>query len=173
MRFRSSFTTCALAAAAVTGLARDASAGDEAIAAMHALPSPDWYLPVGLNAGITGVGSSRVGAILGAEASVAKLMPDMGWFGAYVDGGYMTAERAVRFSVGPEVGYSLLGLDAGFLDVVAGGRDLVGFTVRPMLTIGLVALYGRWDHTVSFGGGDNGQIGVLLKYPLPLSGQDL
>jgi len=38
-----------------------------------------------------------------------------------------------------------------------------------MLTIGFVSLYGRWDHTFAGSGANAGQLGALLKFPIPLA----
>ena len=162
-----------LATLAASTFARDAAARGEGGEGLQALPATGWYLPVGINAGVAGIGSHDVGAILGGEASVARLTGHTQWFGVYADGGYMTNGRALRFSGGPEAGLGFIGIDGGFLDVVESGHNLVGFTVRPLLTIGFLAVYGRWDHTFSSGGQDTGQIGVLVKWPIPLEGQHL
>jgi hypothetical protein len=130
---------------------------------------PGWYLPVGIDAGVAFLRGSA-GAILGVEASVVHIDRRNAWLGAYAEAAYLTNEGATRFSIGPEVGFLILGLDGGFLDVVDHGNSLVGFTLRPMLTFGVLAVYGRWDHTFSNGGEDGGQIGILVKVPVPLSG---
>ena len=151
---------------------RPASAGGIGLDGLQALPPTGWFLPVGLNAGVAGLGSTSKGAVLGAEASIVRVPKDFGgWFGAYADGGYITGRSAARFSAGPEVGRAVFGLDGGVLYVVDHGQNRVGFCLRPMLTIGFLSVYGRWDHLISGGGGNDGQLGVLLKYPIPVEGQ--
>jgi hypothetical protein len=150
--------------------ARDASAQDVPLTG----PPPGWYLPVGINAGFAVLAKSSPGAVVGAEASVVHLGDQESWLGAYVDAAYITNENATRFSAGPEIGFFIFGLDGGFLDVIDHGRDLAGFTLRPMLTLGVVAIYARWDHTFSRDDREDGaQIGILLKLPIALSGQKL
>jgi hypothetical protein len=136
-------------------------------------PSSGWYLPVGVDLAYAWLPAGTTGALLGGEASVAYVdfSSTPHWYGAFVSGGYLTNTTAGRFSVGPEVGYAIFGLDGGFVDVVSSGKDYAGFTLRPMLTVGFLTLYGRWDHLVSGGGTDMKQAGVLLKFPVALTGK--
>jgi hypothetical protein len=162
--------TLVIAASAIT---RHASADEESMAALRGLPRPGWYLPVGVNTGLSGIGAGSLGAIVGAEASVVNLAKYYAWYGAYADVGYITNTNALRFSVGPEIGLWFFGVDGGFLDIVENGRSRTGYTIRPLLTLGAISIYGRWDHTFENGGVDSGQIGLLLKYPIPLEGQEI
>ncbi|MFI5299866.1 MAG: hypothetical protein ACHREM_17400 [Polyangiales bacterium] len=157
---------------ALATFSREASAGGIGLDGLQALPPTGWFLPVGLNAGVAGLGSNATGALLGGELSVAHVPKDFGWwFGAYADGGYITGSGVTRFSTGPEVGLSIFGLDGGFVYMADHGQGHVGFCLRPMLTVGFVSVYGRWDHLLSGGGVNDGQLGVLLKFPIALEGQ--
>jgi hypothetical protein len=134
-------------------------------------PSSGWFMPVGADVGYAVLPNSSPGALLGGEVSVAYF--DTGgpsWYGAFASGGFITNANQGRFSVGPEVGFAIFGVDGGFLDVVTSGQNAAGFTLRPMLTLSFITLYGRWDHTFP-GSVDAGQVGVLLKYPIPLTGK--
>jgi hypothetical protein len=148
----------------------DASAGSDT---PYFGPSSGWYLPVGVDLGVAVLPHSSPGALLGAEASMAyfdsKGTPT--WFGAFATAAYVTNANEERFSIGPEAGLAIFGIDGGFLDVVSQGQNLAGLTLRPMLTLSVVTLYARWDHTFASGGVDAAQFGLLLKFPVPVSGK--
>jgi hypothetical protein len=161
----------ALPTLAAVAVARDASAD-------YYGPKSGWYLPVGVDVGYA-LSSGAPGVLLGGEVSVVYI--DMRgleggpsgpvWIGAFASGGYITGQNAGRFSFGPEVGYAIFGLDGGFVDIVADGRDTTGVTLRPMLTLSFITVYGRWDHTFDRGGVDTGQVGLMLKFPVAITGK--
>ncbi len=53
---------------ALGALPRSASAVGIGLDGLQALPPTGWFLPVGLNAGVAGLGSADKGAVLGVEA---------------------------------------------------------------------------------------------------------
>ena len=107
---------------------------------------------------------------VGAEGSVVKLAPDLFWFGGYVDGLYAVESEEVRMSLGPELGFSFAGLDAGYLLSVAGPRGAQhGLVVRPMLTLGIGTLYFRSAWLFGAHADWSGEVGLLLKLPIELN----
>jgi hypothetical protein len=161
----------ALAAAllAVLGSSADASAD---LNLPYMGPSSGWFLPVGADLGVAILPNSSPGALLGGEASLVYFdTQGPSWFGAFASAAFITNANQGRFSIGPEAGFAIFGIDGGLLDVVASGQDFAGVTVRPMLTVGFATLYARWDHTFSHGGADAGQIGALIKFPVPVTGE--
>lgn len=134
-------------------------------------PSSGWFMPVGVDLGYAVLPRSSPGALLGGEISAAYFNTGgPSWYGAFASGAFVTNANQGRFSIGPEVGFAIFGVDGGFLDVVANGQNAAGFTLRGMLTLSFITLYGRWDHTLP-GSVDAGQVGVLLKYPMELTGK--
>jgi hypothetical protein len=145
-------------------------------------------LNVGANIGLSSHEQSSSGFLVGGEASLAFLhlkaderehegdapgVPMIGtpiWLGLYADLLRDTGSDTTRMSVGPELGTALIGVDGGLLAEV-GGDTRWGVTVRPVLTVGLVSLYGRWGHFADdLRDPDFFEAGLLLKVPVPLWG---
>jgi hypothetical protein len=152
----------ALLASIVSVSARSAGATDRVV------------VPVGMNVGgALHSGSASGGAIIGAEVSVVQYEASSGWFktpeewhGGYVDFLYDGGTGRTRLSIGPEIGNSIFGIDGGFVAAFGGGRLHPGFAVRPMLTLGIIALVVRiGDVPGDSVTGRYEEIGLLLKYP--------
>jgi hypothetical protein len=155
---------CAIAAALSAALlATPAHAGDTwGLAALPPKPQ-GLYLPVGINVGYAAHPSP--GAVVGPEVSIVQFDNELHWFGAYADALWDTGWSVGRASIGPEVGVGMLGVDSGFMMQLDHGKATPGFVARPVLTVGWVAIYGRWgylfDAHEAFG-----EIGLLVKYPV-------
>jgi hypothetical protein len=110
---------------------------------------------------------SSSGLLIGAEgSSVYQRGGDLGgaWFGGYCDLIGDLGVDALRFTVGPEIGYSVFGLDGGFAGQIADGRFASGLAVRTVITVGPLAVYGRWLHFPGMPEPDVGEVGILIKY---------
>ena len=106
---------------------------------------------------------------VGTEASVVKLTPDLFWVGGYADALYAVESEEVRISVGPELGFSFAGPDAGYLVSASGPRGTQhGLVVRPMLTVGIGTLYFRSAWLFGAHADWSGEVGLLLKLPIEL-----
>ena len=129
-----------------------------------------WYLPIGLNLGAAIHPELEHGFLLGGEVSAAFLFTDTGlWSGFYADALWDFGPDSFRFSLGPEMGWGFLGLDVGYTGEVSDGRYHNGLQLRGLITMGFVAVYGRWVHR--FGDvteHDFGEVGLLLKWPIPV-----
>ena len=171
--------TLALAAAVACGLARDARAGgDENVL----------LLSGGANVGVSSHDQIANGFVLGAEASLVFLHlgagnppPDAdapgvpsgtpGWVGLYTDVVRDTGSDTTRFTIGPELGITVVGVDGGLLAQL-GDEGRWGLTVRPVLTLGVLALYGRFGHFMDdLPEPEFFETGLLIKVPLPLWAQ--
>lgn len=122
------------------------------------------YALGGLSTGMTFAPS---GYYLGGELSLVRQFREFAWLGGYVDGVYDFGIDQTRLSIGPEVGWSALGLDVGYLLALDAEGQHSGLTARPLVTIGYVAGFARVTHVF-----DQSktwlEAGVLLKYPLEL-----
>jgi hypothetical protein len=128
-------------------------------------PVPGWQIMVGPTlGGAVGDGS---GFHLGAEASLNRLMRGY-WVGGYADGAYEFGRGEALLTVGPQLGYTVFGLDAG-LAIRSGGWTNPGVAARLLFTTGLFGLYGRY---IGIDGDNTFQIGVLLKLPVWASAGD-
>ena len=121
-------------------------------------------------------GSDSSGLVIGGEVSVARPPPSLGsgasglWYGGYVDCLYDNAgPGAMRVSLGPEIGWTVLGLDGGlFVETDFNRSPRLGLVARPMLALGIVDVYSGFG-AYAGGGGYFFDVGVLLKLPIPLS----
>jgi hypothetical protein len=131
----------------------------------------DWFFPVGVNAAAAFGNSSRsAGFVGGLEASLVHIDKDLDWVGAYGDVSFDTGIHRTRLTIGPEIGAACFGVDGGFAMLLGGDKPYPGFALRPMITLSLVTLYGRF---VDFPGEPTntawGELGVLIKIPIPIS----
>ncbi len=125
------------------------------------------YLMPGVSVASRFAGEDGAGLVLGGELSMAWQNVNFFWFGGYADGVYDFAAGRARVSVGPELGWSAFGLDAGYVVESGAERWTHGVSVRPMLTIGLASLYVRGIQ--QFGVPDRFvELGILFKYPVEL-----
>ncbi len=109
--------------------------------------SSGWYLPVGLNLGGAVHADRPDGFLLGAEVSAAHVDVDSGfWYGAYLDALWDFGPDALRFGLGPEIGVGLVGIDGGYLGEIHDRSYTHGFQLRLLVTLAIVAAYGRWGH---------------------------
>ncbi|MCP4136730.1 MAG: hypothetical protein GY754_37520 [bacterium] len=120
-----------------------------------------WVLP-GINIG----GSTGTGFHAGGEISVVNMYDnDLSWAGGYTD--FVVSKDQFRWSIGPEFGFTFVGLDLGFLGVVPRDGDSnprAGFTTRLNVTCGLAGVYARYNHV--FNDESYFEGGVLLKFPV-------
>lgn len=132
--------------------------------------SSGWYLPVGLNLGAGLHPDLHHGFQIGGEVSFAYLdARKFIWGGGYVDVLRDLGAKSTRFSIGPEFGWSFIGIDAGYMGDIRDGDYHHGMTIRLLLTISIVSIYGRWGHVFGLDEeSDFGEVGVLLKAPIPL-----
>lgn len=137
----------------------------------------------GILLGAAGSDGSHGDFILGAELSLFRLSesaacagngapsPSLGlsrttWVGGYLDGDYDFSTHAVRFTLGPEVGTEVVGIDGGLAVEAEAGKVHVGFALRPVLTFGYVQVFFRGEELTAVGSQFEG--GVLLKWPMEL-----
>lgn len=137
--------------------------------AWNLAPGPGWYIPVGVNLGASLVPpQDRYGLVVGLEGSAAWI-EDLVWYGGYVDCLYDSGLGMGRVSLGPEVGFAFFGIDGGAVIQMDEHGATLGLAVRPVVTIGFAAVYGRWIHLFDGGAGlDVGEVGMLFKVPIPL-----
>jgi hypothetical protein len=147
------------------------------------------HLHTGVNLGRSIYDQAGDGFVLGGESSLVLLhlgdddgadvdhdtpgIPMIGtptWVGIYGDVLRDTGSDTTRISFGPELGHELIGVDGGLL-VQLGDQRRWGFTVRPVLTVGVLAIYGRWGHFLDDEPRpDVVEAGLLVKLPLRLWG---
>jgi len=127
-----------------------------------------WWLSPGLTAGRTTQSSN----FIGADVSFICMGRKLQYGGLFTEGGYLIKEKGPRVISGLELGFAAIGVDAGLLCQRYNGKNGLGYSVRPYLSIPFYAtlnLYlrrnrihsgGRWDTDYEFG--------LQMKYPLKL-----
>ena len=77
------------------------------------------------------------------------------------------ARSGVRW--GPRIGWLCFGLDGGLAYTLEDGRISAGFSVRPVITFGVLAFYARWGHLWDgTNSEDFAEFGAMLKVPISL-----
>lgn len=131
--------------------------------------NPGWYAPVGVVLGGAFRPIDANGFLAGMEVSGARLSRNLFWGGLYTDVLYDTGKKGARFSLGPELGFAMLGLDGGFMGEFSDHKFKKGVVLRGLLTFSIMAFYGRWGHFINESDSNWGEFGVLFKLPLPIS----
>ncbi len=138
-------------------------------------PESEWYFLGGVNAGAT-VEEAVADFLLGAEVSAARLFRHGSWYGVYADGVRDFRRESTRLSLGIEAGQSLIGADLGPVIELGDHTRLAG-RFRVVLTGAWLTVYG--GPVFRFGSLDEGElrftgeVGFLVKVPLPLEGGQL
>ena len=133
---------------------------------------PAWYLLAGVTTGATTVAHDR-GGYVGGEASLVRLGAAGRYFGFYGDGYHDIGAARTYATLGPELGYKIVGIDLGGATRLGGARAEWGATGRLFLSVGVVSVYGRYAYFIDSLGHDNEhvvQIGALVKIPFKIWG---
>lgn len=135
------------------------------------------FVSAGVNLGAA-LHEGNNGFLLGGELSIPFVRASGGdpegdmrsrylWAGLYTDVARDFAIDATRFTIGPEIGYSIVGLDGGFVHQF-GDAAVSGYAIRPVVTIGFATAYFRHER---FSDGTTNEFGVLLKFPAKIFGK--
>lgn len=119
-----------------------------------------WQLLPGLTTG-GGWRDDGGSGFVGLELSLNRLSHGF-WAGLYADGFYEFGYDEGFATVGPQLGYMLLGVDGGVAFRTDDTSD-IGYAARAMLALAFVDIYGR---ALIFEDDVQWQIGLLLKMPL-------
>lgn len=129
-----------------------------------------WYAPSHLQAGVSIHPERSSGLVLGLQQSlVYQVGPRASWWGG-ISGELMHdfGPSWTRVSLGPEVGYGVFGVDAGFFAIRRDGKGEAGFQGRLVLTIGVAEVYGRLGEVMGEERFRFGEVGIALGWPWSL-----
>jgi hypothetical protein len=134
-------------------------------------PPGGLYLPIGVSNGLSL--HPRAGYFVGGELSLVHFSTESHvTAGGYADALYDFGSDSLRLSVGPEVGIGFFGIDAGYaVEREANGDFHHGAVVRPYASVAFATLglrAGYFEDT-----GFLGELGLLLKFPVPLATESL
>jgi hypothetical protein len=152
-------TLCALCALS-------APAGAERFRSLHL---EGWYGKVGLETGAVFARERPAAPLLGAVATMVRMNDHLEWFGVQADlladwNGDRSA--GARWSIGPEAGVAVYGMDVSYFGERVDGDTRHGFQVRTKLTVGLVAVYIRGAYALSGPEASSLDAGLQLKLPV-------
>lgn len=144
-----------------------AGVASPARASAHGLPDANIWMPVGLSTGYALHDNGPNGVLLGPELSVVHITNQAVWYGGYTDFVWDLGSDRQRLSIGPEFGYTFFGIDGGYV-LEQGGKLRHGVALRPLVTIGILAVGFRGVKIFGDGGEMLGEISVLVKLPFPV-----
>lgn len=139
----------------------------------HAEPGPwltGWYAPSHLTLGMSIHPEHSNGMIVGLQQSlVYQIGPRANWWGG-ISGEILHdfGPSWTRASLGPEVGYGVIGLDTGFFTLRRDHKLEAGVQGRVILTIGILEVFGRWGEVMGEERFRFGEIGLGLGWPWTL-----
>ncbi len=148
---------------AVLGQARIA-AGDP-LAGVHL---EGWYGKLGVESGVAFGDGRGTSAVVGGIATLVHINDDREWVGLQGDllaDGNGELAAGARWSLGPEAGVSIYGVDVSYMGRRLEGVTQHGMQVRAKLTVGLAAVYARASYALVNGKGMDVDIGLQLKAP--------
>lgn len=133
---------------------------------------PAWYLLGGVTSGATMLAHDR-GGYVGGELSLARLGRGGRFVGLYGDGYYDIGAKRTYATLGPELGYKIVGIDGGLATRFGAERIEWGGTGRVFVTVGVLAIYARYAYFGESLGRNNDnvlQVGALVKLPVKVWG---
>ncbi len=121
--------------------------------------SPIHFFSFGLNVGGTSHNDTHLH--LGAEMSTGFFNKNGLWYGVYTDIIRTLTSEETRFSIGPELGYGVAGIDIGLL---LSNKEKIGYNIR--LSMSLIYLHPYIRYLVQKE--TNLEFGLVLKLPIPI-----
>jgi len=135
--------------AAVLACAMPRAAAADRIRALHL---EGWYGKLGLESGVVFARERGAAPLLGATATFVRMNEHLEWYGLQGDllvDGNGDRDAGFRWSLGPEFGVALYGIDISYFGERTDGETHHGFQARAKLTVGLAALYVRGAFALS------------------------
>jgi len=148
-----------------------AVAGARAAAAdpLDGLHLEGWYGKLGVESGVAFGRERGTAPLVGGVATFVHINDDREWLGFQADllaDGNGDLPTGVRWSVGPEAGVSIYGVDVSYYGERVAGDTHHGLALRAKLTVGLAAIYGRTSFALR--GSDERVFDVGLQLKLPV-----
>lgn len=153
-----------LIVAAVVGLPQAATA--DPLAGLHL---EGYYLKVGAESGVAFGRERGASPLVGGIVTFVHINDDREWIGfqgdLLADGNGELATGA-RWSIGPEAGVSVYGVDVGYFGARVDGETHHGMQIRAKLTVGLAAVYARVSYSLVNADEAGVDVGIQLKAPV-------
>ncbi len=130
-----------------------------------------WYGKLGVESGVAFGAERGTSAVVGGIATLVHINDRREWIGLQGDllaDGNGQLEAGARWSLGPEAGVSIYGVDVSYMGRRHDGATQHGMQVRAKLTVGLAAIYARASYAMVGPGSSDAMevdIGLQLKAP--------
>jgi hypothetical protein len=128
-----------------------------------------WYGKVGLETGVVFARERGTAPLLGGTATLVRMNEHLEWFGLQGDllvDWNASRDAGARWSLGPELGVSLYGVDVSYFGERFDGSTHHGFQARAKLTVGVAAVYLRGAFALSGAEASSLETGLQLKLPV-------
>jgi hypothetical protein len=145
------------------------SASPAAAETFHGLHLEGWYGKLGLETGVVFARERAASPLLGAAATFVRMNDHFEWYGLQAD---LLADwngdrdAGARWSVGPEAGVLLYGVDLSYFGERVDGASHHGFQARAKVTVGVAAIYLRAAYVLVGGDETSLDTGIQLKLPV-------
>jgi hypothetical protein len=127
-----------------------------------------WYGKLGVESGVVFGRDREAAPLLGGVATFVHVNDRLEWIGVQGDllaDGNGQLSTGARWSIGPEAGVSVYGVDVGYFGERQEGSTRHGAQARVKLTVGLIALYARAAYVVQTDA-TSFDVGMQVKAPL-------
>jgi hypothetical protein len=132
-----------------------------------------WYGKVGLETGVVFARERGAAPLLGGTATFVRMNDHLEWFGLQGDllvDWNADRDAGARWSLGPELGVSVYGIDVSYFGERFAGATHHGFQARAKLTVGVAAVYLRAAFALSGApsGAESSSLEAGLQFKLPV-----
>lgn len=130
-----------------------------------------WYGKLGVETGVAFGEDRGTSAVVGGIATLVHINDRYEWVGLQGDllaDGNGRLEAGARWSLGPEAGVSIYGVDVSYMGRRLEGATQHGLQLRAKLTVGLAAVYARASYAMVGPNANDAlevDIGLQLKAP--------
>jgi len=148
------------------GLAATRSASADPLAGVHL---EGWYGKVGVESGVAFGRDRGAAPLVGGVATFVHINDDREWIGVQADAladSNGALDAGLRWSLGPEAGVSIYGIDVSYFGERVEGATHHGLAVRAKLTVGVAALYARASFALRGADERTYDVGLQLKLPV-------
>jgi hypothetical protein len=136
---------------------------------LEGLALEGWYGKLGVESGVAFGRERGAAPILGGVATFVHINDAREWLGFQADllaDGNGELATGARWSIGPEGGVSIYGVDVSYFGERVAGATHQGFSLRAKLTVGIAAIYARTSFSLVGGDEQTFDVGIQLKAPL-------
>jgi hypothetical protein len=128
-----------------------------------------WYGKLGVESGVVFGRERGAAPLLGAAATFVRMNDHLEWYGLQGDLAVDwngDRDAGARWSLGPELGVAVYGVDLSYFGERTDGEAHHGLQARAKLTVGLAAVYLRGAWTLA--GADETSLEAGLQVKLPV-----